>query len=119
MKVYFRAEESGLSGSEREILYRFCSQYAGELLPHLGRCFDRILPMSSVANRLGVSAIEFAKVKDQFPRVRVDTIADSVNRLLPNTALSTAGDPTSTPTTGAIVSTLSETTIGDSNTSGD
>ncbi|XP_054167413.1 conserved oligomeric Golgi complex subunit 8-like [Oppia nitens] len=79
---YFRAEESGLTQNERQILYRFCNQFSTELLQHLAKCFDRILPMNLVANRLGVTTIEFNKVKDHFSHLNNTSIAESMNRLL-------------------------------------
>jgi len=111
---YFRTEDTGLSGSEREVLHRFCNQYTGELLPHLCKCFHRILPMQSVANLLGVSAIEFIKVKDQFPAINVAAIVEPINRLLPSHSVVTGDErQQQPPVRPSHVSTMSETTIGD------
>jgi hypothetical protein len=52
-------------------------------LPHLNKCFERICPQSSIANKLGVSLIELKKVKDAFPNANIQYIADPVLRLLP------------------------------------
>ncbi len=52
-------------------------------MPHLNKCFERICPQSSIADKLGVSLIELKKVKDAFPNFNIQYIADPVLRLLP------------------------------------
>jgi len=78
-----RAEESGLATNEREILYRFCDQYVNDLLPHLFKCFERVCPQSSIANKLCVSLIELNKLSNAFPNLNIERVADPVVRLLP------------------------------------
>ena len=85
LNIFFniRAEESGLTPNERHIVLRFCGQYTNELLPYLTKCFEQIIPMKSMANKLGVSVIEFNEVKTHLPTIDVESAAHSVTRLLP------------------------------------
>lgn len=51
--AFHRAEESAFSSREKELFAQFCSSYADDLLPFIGRCLQVLFPPAQLALILG------------------------------------------------------------------
>lgn len=56
--VFHRAEESAFSSKEKELFTQFCSAYADDLLPFLGRCLQVLFPPAQLALILGKDPVK-------------------------------------------------------------
>ena len=58
----FRAEEATLNDDERARLSDICDVFAHELLPYMNRCLHALFPPTLIAQTLGVSIADLAKL---------------------------------------------------------
>ena len=58
----FRAEEATLNDDERARFSDICDVFAHELLPYMNRCLHALFPPTLIAQTLGVSIADLAKL---------------------------------------------------------
>lgn len=63
---YFRAEEGAFNQKEQENFTNFCDALASELLPYLNKCLQSLFPPMQLAQTLGLTVQDLAKLVRNF-----------------------------------------------------
>ncbi|KAJ8313339.1 hypothetical protein KUTeg_009125 [Tegillarca granosa] len=80
--AFHRAEETTFDEKERTQFEYFCTVYSKDLIPYLNKCLQVLFPQSQLAQILGVSVSELAKMGN-LGVIDVQSVITSIDHLIP------------------------------------
>lgn len=80
--AFHRAEETTFDEKERTQFEHFCTVYSKDLIPYLNKCLQVLFPQSQLAQILGVSVSELAKMGN-LGVIDVQSVITSIDHLIP------------------------------------
>ncbi|XP_064638312.1 conserved oligomeric Golgi complex subunit 8-like [Lineus longissimus] len=80
--AFHRAEESVFDHREKDAFGQFCHVFARELLPFINKCLQALFPPTAVAQALGVTVLDLAKL-GKIGTVNINQVTSAMENLVP------------------------------------